>query len=294
MVRSVAEVRKIFKEFGLAPKKWMGQNLLVDTRYLHQIVDAAKIELGQAIVEVGAGLGILTQELAARGAKVWALEVDSGFFRVLEEKFGDDPHVKLVHEDALKFDFSSLANEVGNLRVVANLPYSISSRLIFRFHENRDIFSSLHILLQKEVADRLVAEPATKEYGVLTALLGVSAVVDLLFQIPPKAFFPVPEVTSTLVRITFPQPPPVSVRDPHMLTRLVKSCFSGRRKTLRNTLRNAPLAGISRETLFAAANRAEIDLARRGETLSPREFARFADEVHAGTTNSADTEGTPG
>jgi 16S rRNA (adenine1518-N6/adenine1519-N6)-dimethyltransferase len=292
MIWSAAEVRKIFREFGLAPKKWMGQNLLVDTRYLHQMVDAAKIELGQAIVEVGAGLGILTQELVTRGADVWALEVDAGFFRVLEGKFRDEPHVKLVHQDALKYDFRALEKEVGQLRVVANLPYSISSRLIFLFHENRDIFSSLHILLQKEVAHRLVAEPATKEYGVLTALLGVSAEVDLLIDIPPKAFFPVPEVTSTLARITFPQPPPISVRDQQVLTRLVKCCFSGRRKTLRNTLRNAPLLGISPETLLAAADRAEIDLARRGETLSPMEFARFADEIRAGTTNLAGPRGT--
>ncbi len=279
-----SEIKRIFKKQGLAPKKWMGQNLLVDKFYLNRIVRAADLKPGDKVVEVGAGLGVLTEALVEQGAKVWGLEIDSGFFRSLQEKFGESDNPILIHADALKFDFPGLADKIGKLRVVANLPYNISSRLIFMFHENREIFSTLDVLLQKEVAERLIAAPGTKEYGVLTVLLGVSATVEILFDIPPKAFVPVPEVTSSLVHISFPDTPPVEVSDSPLLTRLVKSSFAGRRKTLRNTLRSAPIDGLTQEILTISANQAEIDLGRRGETLSPEEFARFADAIRANLT----------
>lgn len=276
---TASEVKRIFKTHGLSPKKWMGQNLLVDRAYLRRIVDAARITPGESIVEVGAGLGVLTEALEAQGAKVYALELDSGFFRVLQEKFAGSDNIVVVHADAMKYDFQALADRIGRLRVVANLPFNISSRLVFMFHENRNIFESLHILLQREVAQRLIAEPGTRDYGVLTALLGVSAEVDSLFSIPPKAFFPVPEVTSSLVRISFPPEPPVRVNDPALLIRLVKASFTGRRKTLRNTLKSLTVTGIATTIINGAAQDAGIDLMRRGETLSAQEFGEFADAM---------------
>lgn len=282
---SGSEIRKIFKEHGLAPKKWLGQNLLADSLYLNKIVQAAGIIAGETVVEVGAGLGVLTSALLRRGAKVFALEVDSGFFRVLKEKFAGSPEVELIHADALKYDFPSLSRRIGKLRVVANLPYNISSRLLFMFQESHDIFTSLHILLQKEVAERLVADPGTKDYGVLTVLVGTNAKVELVFDIPPHAFFPAPEVTSTLVRVEFPDISPFQVQDRRLLTRLVKASFAGRRKTLRNTLRNNRALGVRPEALAQAADAAGIDLGRRGETLSFAEFARFADAITAGISH---------
>jgi len=261
----------------------MGQNLLVDSSYLEKIVAAAKVQPDEPIVEIGAGLGVLTEALVREHARVWALELDAGFLRVLQEKFHERPEVTLIHADALKYNFRALSANLGRLRVVANLPYNISSRLIFRFYQNRDMFSSLCILLQKEVAARLTAKPCTKEYGVLTALLGASAVVEVLFYIPAKAFFPEPEITSALVTITFPDPPPVQLKDWNVLTRLVKASFSARRKTLRNTLRNNRALGAAWEDVLAASNAAEIDLGRRAETFSAEEFARFADELFART-----------
>jgi 16S rRNA (adenine1518-N6/adenine1519-N6)-dimethyltransferase len=280
-----SQIKRIFKDYGLAPKKWLGQNLLVDSLYLNKIVQAAKVTSGETVVEVGAGLGVLTEALVNRGAEVCALEVDSGFYRVLQERFLNSPHVELIHADALKYDFRSLAGRIGKLRVVANLPYNISSRLLFMFQENRDIFTSLHILLQKEVAERLTAEPGTKDYGMLTVLLGINASVELVFDIPPRAFFPAPEVVSTLVRVLFPDVPPFIVKDRRLLGHLVKASFAGRRKTLRNTLRNTPIPGIGAQALAKAANDAAIDLGRRGETLSPAEFVRFADAIKAWQEN---------
>lgn len=292
---TATEIKRIFRNHGLAPKKWMGQNLLVDRMYLHKIVQSAEIRSGEPVVEVGAGLGVLTEAMASQGAEVWALEVDSGFFQVLEEKFSGSNHVNLIHADALKFDFGQLFRRIGKLRIVANLPYNISSRLIFMFLENRELFSSLHILLQKEVAERLLAESGTKDYGILTVLLGVSAKVEILFDIPPSAFFPSPDIVSTLVAVQFPDIPPVSVQDARLLTRLVKASFASRRKTLRNALRNTSAIGVSFDLIRNAAEHAGVDLMRRGETLSPAEFARFADALNAvpNETERARGQGAP-
>lgn len=275
-----SDIRRIFRDHGLSPKKWMGQNLLVSRSYLNRIVEAAQVGPGEPIVEVGAGLGVLTEGLVECGALVWALELDSGFFRLLQEKFTGVPNVELIHADALKYDFRALAATLGKLRVVANLPYNISSRLVFRFLDNRDIFDSLCILLQKEVAERLVAEPGTRDYGALTVLLGAFGEARLLFNIPGKAFFPVPEVRSTLIRISFSDAPPVPVSDAKLLIRLVKTSFAGRRKTLRNTLKKGVKPDVSPQMVTQAAQDAEIDLSRRAETLSPQEFGRFADAIH--------------
>jgi len=275
---SVSEIRRIFREHGLTPKKWMGQNLLVDHGYLRRIGEAAHISPDEPILEIGAGLGFLTEELERRGARVYALEIDSGFFRVLQERFSGSPRVHLIHSDALKYDFQGLVAQIGQLRIVANLPYNISSRLLFSFCRNSRLFHSLHVLLQKEVAERLVASPGTKDYGILTVLLAAKGSVNILFNIPPKAFFPVPEVTSSLTRVTFLSPSPLQIDDPLLFERLVKASFAGRRKTLRNALKG--LSDARGEPVALAAEQAGIDLARRGETLSPAEFARFANALH--------------
>lgn len=286
-------VKKLFKEHGLAPKKWMGQNLLVNQSYLLKIVQAARITPGESIVEIGAGLGSLTEALVEKGAKVWALELDSGFHEVLLNKFAGSDKVVLIHADALKYDFRQLAGEIGRLRMVANLPYNISSRLIFLFLQNSTNFSSLHILLQREVAERFVAAPGTKDYGVLTVLLGIYARVELLFDIPKDAFFPVPEIVSTFIKIEFPEEPLEHVSDMKLLTRLVKASFAGRRKTLRNTLKNEAVIGMPFSTVAEAAKLVDIDLSRRGETLSPREFADFANAVND-VRNQLDNFSDPG
>lgn len=276
---SVHETIKTFREKKLSPKKWLGQNLLVDVHYLERIISAAQVTPGEYIVEVGAGLGALTKALADSGARVIAIEIDSGFFRELESKFRGVENVELVHADALKFNFRELAGRVGRLRVVANLPYSVSSRLVFMFQDNSDIFGSLTIMLQKEVADRFMAGPGGKEYGTLSALLGVRSTVRALFDIPGRAFYPAPAVDSTLIRIDFYETPQIHVADYKLLTRLVKTAFSARRKTLRNNLKSMLAPGLDAAALQRAADRSGIDLGRRAETLSPFEFAAFSNAI---------------
>lgn len=271
--------REVFRSQGLAPKKWMGQNLLIDASYLEMIVNAAGVKAGDNIVEIGAGLGALTDCLAKRKANVWAMEIDAGFFRELESRFSGSPEVRLIHADVLKFNFHELAGECGKLRIVANLPYSVSSRLIFIFQENSEIFESAVVMLQKEVAERLVASPGTKEYGALTVLLAVTATARALFDIPPEAFYPRPEVTSTLIRIVFSQPQPYEVTSHSMLTRLVKAGFASRRKTLSNALKALVTQDLHFDIISQAASIAGVDLRRRGETLSPEEFVWFSNAL---------------
>lgn len=276
----IVSEKQILKERKLAPKKWLGQNMLVDPRYLKRIVEASGVKPGDRVVEIGAGLGSLTDELLQAGAHVWAMEIDSGFFKFLQEKFGDLPSVNLIHGDALKWDFRSLADRMGPLKLVANLPYSVSSRLLFRFFEHREALDSIHVLLQREVAQRLTAQAGTKEYGILTVLLGATAAVRIMFDIPPKAFVPVPDVYSSFVRILFRPTDSSSIPDVSMLVGLVKGAFRARRKTLRNNLMYGRIQGLGGESIEAAARRCAIDLGRRAETLTPQEFVEFARQLH--------------
>ncbi len=276
---NIYDTIKTFRENRLAPKKWLGQNLLVDRHYLDGIIHEAGLVEGEYVVEIGAGLGALTQALAESGSRVIAIEIDSGFFRELQKRFENVENVELIHADALKFNFRELAERIGRLRVVANLPYNVSSRLVFMFQDNSDIFSSLTIMLQQEVAERFMAAPGGKEYGTLSVLLGVRSSVQRLFDIPNKAFYPVPSVSSTLIRIDFDRGPDIQVSDYRVLTRLVKAAFASRRKTLRNNLKSMTANGLSPEDIQKAAQEAEIDLGRRAETLSPDEFAALSNAI---------------
>jgi 16S rRNA (adenine1518-N6/adenine1519-N6)-dimethyltransferase len=296
---SPSEIKNIFQERGLSPKKWMGQNFLVDPNYLQKIVNAAEVRPGETVVEIGAGLGTLTAALAEAGAHVIAIEIDAGYARILAEVFANNPQVEIIHADALTYSFQEPADVHGRLRVVANLPYNVSGRLVFRFFEHRRLFESLHILLQKEPALRLTAQPGSKDFGILTALLGVTARVDVLFDAPPNAFFPAPKVTSSFVRVRFENFAELSDREVDTMVKLLKTVFNSRRKTMRNTLKQ-PVGDYTVEQIHTAADAAQIDLGRRPETLSPGEFARFARElIHAGEKDSArgedgkDTERTP-
>lgn len=264
---------------GLAPSKKRGQNFLVDDQWLTRIVSAVGVKPGDRVLEIGAGLGALTEALVHAGAMVWAIEVDSGFVRLLKDKFSGAPGVEIIHEDALRFDYESLRARHGRLRVAANLPYAVSSRLLFHFCVVRRCFDTLCVTLQSEVAQRLIARPGTKEYGILTVLLGAWASVEDLFEIPPRAFYPVPSIMSSVVRVVFTQEPPDSVQDPPLFVSLVKASFASRRKTLRNNLRGFCPGGLTPEALARCASDAGVDLARRAETLSPAEFIKFANAL---------------
>jgi len=249
------------------PKKRFGQHFLTDRHYLERIVAAIGPHPQDAMVEIGPGTGLLTQALAAKVDGLQVVEIDRGLAATLRERFA--PSRVQVHEaDALDFDFAALP---GPLRVVGNLPYNVSTPLLFRMADIAEHLVDCVFMLQKEVVERMVAEPATPEYGRLSVMLQYRFAMAIALRVPPGAFTPPPKVDSAVVRMKPLGPGRPRARDETLFPRIVGAAFSQRRKTLRNALRE-----IVDDAVFA---RAGIDPQRRGETLSVVEFVRLADRV---------------
>lgn len=258
---------------NIRPKKSLGQNFLKDPHYLRKIVDAAGVTKDDQVLEIGPGLGHLTRELAARAGRVVVVELDDRLVPLLRQNLADTPNVMIVHADALAFDYGSLA---GTWKVVANLPYYISTPLIERLFQWRLKFTSLTLMLQKEVAERIAAEPGGKEYGVLSVMVQLHAEASIAFVVPPGAFTPRPKVDSAVIVLALREHPDAA-GDAQFLERVVKAAFSQRRKTLRNSLG----ALVDRAATDAAAGATGISLDRRPETLSIAEFSRLAEALRA-------------
>jgi 16S rRNA (adenine1518-N6/adenine1519-N6)-dimethyltransferase len=231
----------ILKKQGLAPAKKLGQNFLVHRHTAERIVQLAGITNKDTVLEIGVGLGALTTPLAAAAAQVIGLEADSGIIRLHEEQKILPKNVQLRHQDVLKADFQELADSFGcQLKILANLPYSISSPFLFKLIQHHDLIDFAVVMLQKEVALRLLAKPGTKEYGVPTVLMASCAEVKMLMQVKPEEFHPRPKVDSVIVRLSF-QPMPEKVQkigpiDYPLLKKIVNGAFGQRRKTLVNAL----------------------------------------------------------
>lgn len=253
----------------IRPKKSLGQNFLKDPHYLRKIVDAAGVTDRDQVIEIGPGLGHLTAALAERAQKVLALELDERLISPLKEQFRDNEKIEIVQADALEYPYQSLS---GKWKVVANLPYYISTPVIQRLLACRDIFSSLTLMLQKEVAGRIAALPGGREYGFLSVLVQLYAKVRIEFAVPAAAFTPRPEVDSAV--ITLRMKPLAETIERDFLIKVLKAAFSQRRKTLKNALKQLDIPG---RTMDMALDRTGIDLARRAETLSVQEFVALAD-----------------
>ena len=270
-------VRAALQAGKLAPKKRFGQNFLVHQPTVDAIIALAAPDPGATIVELGVGLGALTIPLARRVKRVIGIEIDAGIVKMHEEK-GDLPaNVRLVHDDLLRTDFRALAEECGGrLRIIANLPYSISNPLLFKLVDHHDCMHDAVLMLQKEVADRLCASPGTKSYGVLSALLPLFAGTRRLMRVGPEQFHPRPKVESAVVRVDFtaPQEPGrIDGLDFTRLRRLVKGAFQQRRKTLVNSLAAAGVGGGDKPAVRAILDRAGIAPDRRADQLSAAEYA---------------------
>jgi 16S rRNA (adenine1518-N6/adenine1519-N6)-dimethyltransferase len=253
------------------PKKSLGQNFLTDPHYLRKIVDAAQVGPADQALEIGPGLGHLTRELVARAGKLVVIELDDRLIPRLHEEFGSSPNIEIVHADALEYDYSLLT---GKWKVVANLPYYISTPIIQRLIGHRDRFTALTLLLQKEVAERIAAPPGGKEYGYLSVLVQYSASPRLEFIVPAGAFTPRPKVDSAVVTLALREHREHAAADESFFLRVIKAAFSQRRKTLRNSLSQL---GYPREIMDAVKSGTGIDLGRRAETLSVAEFVLLSD-----------------
>ena len=268
------------------PKKSLGQNFLKDPHYLGKIVEAARIIPHDQVLEIGPGLGHLTRVIAETGCRLLLLELDDRLIPLLQEEFGSRPAVQIVHADALEYDYSELS---GSWKVVANLPYYISTAVIQKLIEECGRFTTLTLMLQKEVAERIAADPGGKEYGFLSVLVQYAAVPRLEFSVPAGAFTPQPKVDSTVLTLTMRDRPVTVVNDEALFQRVIKAAFSQRRKTLRNSLGQLGYPG---EVMNAVKERTGIDLGRRAETLSVSEFCRLANFLGRRQGERTDTETT--
>jgi 16S rRNA (adenine1518-N6/adenine1519-N6)-dimethyltransferase len=264
------DARDLLRKHGLSPKRSFSQNFLVQPQATARIADAAA-ELGRDVVELGPGLGALTHALLARGCRVLAVELDRDMVRVLRDELGKHPQLEVRMGDAAEIDITSYSKACGTkLVVTGNLPYQSTGAILRQIIGHRDALHGAVLMVQREVRDRLVAEPGSKDYGALTVFTQAGFEVDTLFRLKPGSFFPPPQVESAVVRL---RPRSVArAEETPTFRAAVRSAFQMRRKTLRNALR----AIGPTERWAAAAATAGVDLARRGETLSVEEFARLA------------------
>jgi len=252
---------------GHQPRRRFGQNFLVDAHYVQRIVAAIDPKPGERIVEIGPGLAALTDALVARAGRITAIEIDRDLAARLRARYAPG-QLTLVEGDALDVDFAALGND---LRVVGNLPYNISSPMLFHLATSDAHLHDVHVMLQKEVVDRMAARPGTSAYGRLTVMLQARFGVQRLFVVPPGAFSPPPKVDSAVARLVPLRAAAPAIHDFALFARIVAAAFSQRRKTLRNALRG--LCDVD------AMTRAGIDAAARGETLAVEDFVRLANVV---------------
>ncbi len=270
---SLQSIKKILAHEQLAPLKKLGQNFLIHSQTAARIVDLAGITPGDTVVEVGVGLGTLTGPLAKVAEKVIGLELDSGIINWQQNEGNLEDNVTLIHQDVLKADFKQLAEQCGGrLKIVANLPYSISNPLIFKLLDNQEVMDSAVLMLQKEVGMRIASGPGTKEYGILSVLLAGAATVTRLLNVGPEQFHPRPKVDSVVVKISFhPKPERAELLPKHdrqLLRKVVKSGFGKRRKTLLNALSTASQLPYDKNTINQALESAEISPSTRAEKLT--------------------------
>lgn len=269
-------LRERLAAYGVRPRKRWGQNFLVRQAIAERIVDASLIASDQVVVEIGPGTGALTGLLAASARRVVAIERDAGLVSLLRDDLGDWGKVEIMEADFLEVDLHALALDVdaGKLVVVGNLPYSVTTPILTRLIEERSVLESAVLLVQREYAARLAAPAGTPDYGSLTVYARYFVTLEPLFHVPPSAFWPKPEVESTLVRLRFRSRPPVDVPDGDRLFELVRAAFGQRRKTLGNALATA--YGGDRQLAARVLKAAGIPAARRGETLELDDFAHLA------------------
>ena len=272
VIASPEVVHYICKRFDIKMSKKLGQNFLIKRGIVDEIVHAAELTPGEPVLEVGPGIGTLTQGLAQSGADVTAIELDRRLLEVLDTTLASYDNVRIIHGDVLKLDVPSIMNHKP-FKVVANLPYYITTPIIMSLLESKLPIERLVVMVQKEVALRMVAKPGTKDYGALSVAVQYYTEPDIVLDVPPKSFLPAPEVTSSVIRCVLRDKPPVDVIDEKLFFRVVKAGFAQRRKTFANTMKTT---GLSKDRIEELLVKANIDGQRRGETFTLQEFADVA------------------
>ena len=272
VIASPEVVHYICKRFDIKMSKKLGQNFLIKRGIVDEIVHAAELTVGEPVLEVGPGIGTLTQGLAQSGADVTAIELDRRLLEVLDTTLASYDNVRIIHGDVLKLDVPTIMNHKP-FKVVANLPYYITTPIIMSLLESKLPIERLVVMVQKEVALRMIAKPGTKDYGALSVAVQYYTEPDIVLDVPPKSFLPAPAVTSSVIRCVLRDKPPVDVIDEKLFFCVVKAGFAHRRKTFSNTMKTT---GLTRDRIEELLVKANIDGQRRGETFTLQEFADVA------------------
>lgn len=287
MLKDIAtpnRTKEILKKYGFTFKKSLGQNFLIDTNILHRIVDHAEITEETGAIEIGPGIGALTEQLAKRAKKVLAFEIDQRLLPILADTLSPYPNAKVIHQDVLKADLKGTLEQefenIEDLMVVANLPYYVTTPILMKLLEEQIPLRGIVVMLQKEVADRIAAKPGTKEYGSLSIAIQYYTEAETVMIVPKTVFNPQPNVDSAVIRLLRRPKPAVEVQDEAFFFQVVRASFGQRRKTILNNLvNNLPNGKQKKADIEQALSTAEIDPKRRGETLSIQEFGKLSDQL---------------
>ncbi|MCI9601013.1 MAG: 16S rRNA (adenine(1518)-N(6)/adenine(1519)-N(6))-dimethyltransferase RsmA [Lachnospiraceae bacterium] len=269
---------EILNRYRFVFQKKYGQNFLIDTHVLNKIIKAADITDRDYVVEIGPGIGTMTQYLAAAAAKVTAIEIDRALIPILHDTLREYENVDIINEDVLKVDLKRLADEKNDgrpVKVVANLPYYITTPIIMGLFEKHVPVSSVTVMVQKEVADRMQAGPGTKDYGALSLAVQYYALPYVAANVPPNCFMPRPGVGSAVIRLDVHEQPPVQAEDEALLFAVIRASFNQRRKTLQNGLSHVPGLGISKELTVRILEEMGLSASVRGEALTLKQFVDF-------------------
>ena len=277
----------VLNRYGFSFQKKFGQNFLIDENVVEKIVRDAGVTKDDFVLEIGPGIGTMTQILCENAREVVAVEIDDKLIPILmEDTLSWYDNVTVIHEDILKLDIVKLANERngGNpIKVVANLPYYITTPIIMGLFESHVPLDSITIMVQKEVADRMQVGPGTKDYGALSLAVQYYAKPQILLNVPASCFMPRPNVDSAVIQLTRYEKPPVEVADEHLMFRLIRASFNQRRKTMTNSVGNSPELSVSKEQMAAALEKCGLSATVRGEALTLAQFAELANVLSEDT-----------
>ena len=276
---NAAKTKEIIQKYQFIFQKKFGQNFLIDGNILGKIVEAAQITETDCVLEIGPGIGTMTQYLAERAKSVVVVEIDKNLIPILQETLSAYQNVKIINEDILKTAIDRIVraeNDGKPIKVVANLPYYITTPIVMSLFENHVALQSITIMVQKEVADRMQAVPGTKDYGALSLAVRYYAKPEIIMKVPASCFMPRPNVDSAVIRLIRYDNPPVEVRDEAWLFSIIRASFNQRRKTLVNGLSNAGNLGIRKEKIAETVERMGLQPSVRGETLSLEQFAELS------------------
>ena len=273
---------EVLQKYNFVFQKKFGQNFLIDTHVLDKIIAAAEITKDDFVLEIGPGIGTMTQYLACAARKVVAVEIDKALIPILEDTLSDYDNARVINNDVLKVDIAKLAEEEHGgkpIKVVANLPYYITTPIIMGLFENHVPIKSITVMVQKEVADRMQVGPGTKEYGALSLAVQYYAKPEIVAIVPPNCFMPRPNVGSAVIRLTRHKEVPVQVNDEKLMFKIIRASFNQRRKTLANGLNNAPDIHLSKEVIQESIEELGVPVTIRGEALTLQQFAQLSNII---------------